>query len=47
MPKAIISDTSCFIVLTKINELEILHRLYGQIITTFDIATEFGKPLPD
>ena len=40
MPKTIISDTSCFIVLTNIGELELLHKLYGRIITTLDIATE-------
>ncbi len=47
MPKIIISDTSCFIVLTNIGELDLLHKVYGQIITTSDIATEFGEPLPD
>jgi predicted nucleic acid-binding protein len=46
MPKTIISDTSCLIVLSKIGELELLHKLYGQIITTFDIAAEYGEPLP-
>jgi predicted nucleic acid-binding protein len=33
--------------LSNIGELELLHKLYGQIITTLDIATEFGEPLPD
>lgn len=47
MHKIIISDTSCFIILTNIGELELLHKLYGQITTTIDIATEFGEPLPD
>ncbi|MBN8860413.1 MAG: DUF3368 domain-containing protein [Sphingobacteriales bacterium] len=47
MPKTIISDTSCFIVLTNIGELELLHKLYGRIITTLDIATEYGEPLPE
>ena len=47
MPKIIISDTSCFIVLTNIGELDLLHKVYGEIITTLDIATEFGEPLPD
>ncbi|MFN8714444.1 MAG: DUF3368 domain-containing protein [Bacteroidota bacterium] len=46
MHKTIISDTSCLIVLSKIGELELLHKLYGQIITTFDIAAEYGEPLP-
>ena len=47
MPKIIISDTSCFIVLTNIGELDLLHKVYGQIITTIDIATEFDEALPD
>lgn len=47
MPKTIISDTSCLIILTNIGELELLHKLYGQITTTLDIATEYGEPLPE
>ena len=47
MPKTIISDTSCFIVLTNIGELYLLHKVYGSIVTTIDIAIEFGEPLPD
>lgn len=47
MPKIIISDASCFIVLANIGELELLQRLYGKITTTLDIAIEFGEPLPD
>jgi predicted nucleic acid-binding protein len=47
MHKIIISDTSCFIILTNIGELEIIEKLYGKITTTIEIATEFGEPLPD
>lgn len=47
MPKIIISDTSCLIILTKIGELELLQKVYGQIITTPEIAIEYGDPLPD
>ncbi len=47
MPKTIISDTSCFIILSKIGELNLLQKVYGQIITTVEIATEFGEQLPD
>lgn len=47
MPKIIISDTSCLIILTKIGELELLQKVYGQIITTPEIAEEYGEPLPD
>ncbi len=47
MPKTIISDTSCLIVLSNIGELELLHKTYGQIITTSDVASEFGQELPN
>jgi len=47
MHKTIISDTSCFIILSKIGELDLLKKLYGQIVTTSDIAEEFGELLPD
>ncbi len=46
MPKTIISDTSCFIILSKIEALDLLQKIYGQIITTSDIAEEFGEILP-
>lgn len=47
MHKTIISDTSCFIILSNIGELELLHKVYGEVITTIEIATEFGDTLPD
>jgi predicted nucleic acid-binding protein len=47
MQKAIISDTSCLVILEKIKELELLHRLFGTIITTSEIKDEFGLPLPE
>ena len=46
MPKTIISDTSCLILLDKIGEIEILHKLFGTIITTLEVIEEFGLPLP-
>ncbi|MEP7128655.1 MAG: DUF3368 domain-containing protein [Chitinophagales bacterium] len=47
MPKAIISDASCLIVLTNIGELELLHEMYEQIVTTTEVAEEFGLQLPE
>lgn len=47
MHKTIISDTSCFIILTNINELDILHKVYQKILTTQEIAIEYGEALPD
>ena len=45
--KLIISDTSCFITLSNIGELNLLRLLYEQIVTTEEIAEEFGENLPD
>jgi predicted nucleic acid-binding protein len=47
MHKNIIVDTSCLIILTKINELDLLKLLYSKIIITEEIAKEFGGILPD
>ena len=46
MPKVIISDTSCLILLSKINKLNLLNQLFETILTTPDIAAEFGETLP-
>ena len=47
MHKTIISDTNCFIILSKINELDLLKKVYGQIFTTPDIVEEFDEMLPE
>ena len=47
MRKTIISDTSCLIVLTNIGGLDLLKNLYGQIMTTAEVAVEFGEPIPE
>jgi predicted nucleic acid-binding protein len=47
MPKIIISDTSCFIILTNIGELDLLQKVYGKVTTTIDIVAEFGETLPE
>jgi predicted nucleic acid-binding protein len=47
MPKTIIADTSCFIILSKINELNLLQQLYSEIYTTVEIEIEFGQKLPN
>jgi predicted nucleic acid-binding protein len=46
MQKVIISDTSCLILFDNIGELDLLHKLYGSIITTLEVQLEFGKDLP-
>lgn len=42
----VIADTSCFILLDKISELDLLQKIFGSVTTTKEIAEEFGKPLP-
>ena len=46
MQKIIIADTSCLILFTKIDELDILDALFDEIIVTPQIAEEFGRKLP-
>ena len=46
MQRTIISDTSCLILLDKIGELDILLKLFGEVIITSEIAKEYGQPLP-
>jgi predicted nucleic acid-binding protein len=47
MPKIIISDTSCLIILNKIGELHLLRQLYNTVTITHDILLEYGIQLPD
>ena len=42
----VIADTSCFILLDKIGEIDLLKFLFGEVVTTDVIASEFGAPLP-
>lgn len=46
MRKVVISDTSCLILLSKIEELHLLERLYSEVMVSEEIAEEFGEPLP-
>src|SRR5581483_2859767 len=47
MHSVVIADTSCFILLSKIKELEILRMVYSTVYTTPEIASEFKNELPD
>lgn len=38
MPKIVISDTSTLIVLHKIQSLDLLQKVYGELTTTTEIA---------
>ena len=42
----IIADTSCLIILNKIGELDLLKRLFTQVIITPKIAEEYRHDLP-
>jgi predicted nucleic acid-binding protein len=47
MPEVVISDTSTLIIFQNIDRLDILHKVYGFLFTTPEIAEEFGLPLPE
>ena len=47
MLKLIVSDTSCLILLHKINQLDLLKYLFGSVTITQIVADEFGILLPD
>ena len=44
---AVVADASCFILLDKIDGLSLLENLFHSIITSVEVAEEFGKPLPE
>jgi len=46
MPKIVISDTSTLILFQKIEHLDLLNKVYGELITTPEIAAEYGETLP-
>ncbi len=46
MRSVVISDASTLIILSKIDELHLLEKVYGELITTPEIAAEFGEVLP-
>jgi predicted nucleic acid-binding protein len=43
----VIADASCFILLDKIDSLNLLQKLFKTVATSIEIANEFGKPLPE
>lgn len=47
MSKIIVSDTSCLILLDKLNLLFILKELFEEINITPEIEKEYGQQLPD
>lgn len=47
MPAIIVSDTSCLILLDKIDELNLLQKLFGTVVITEIVSQEFGDAIPD
>jgi len=47
MHRIVIADTSCLIVLQKIDKLFILKELFSEITITEEIAIEYGEALPE
>jgi predicted nucleic acid-binding protein len=47
MQRIIVADTSCLILLQKIQQLELLRELFGEIIITKEVTKEFNIELPD
>jgi uncharacterized protein len=45
MSKVVISDTSCFIAFDRINQIELLHKIFDSVLTTPNVLKEFGKNL--
>ena len=44
MQRIIISDTSCLILLEKLDEIQLLQKLFGEVTIISEIADEFGTP---
>ena len=44
---AVITDTSCLIVLSKTGMLDLLPQMYAAVFVTSEILEEFGEPLPE
>jgi len=47
MPEVVISDSSCLIALTNAGHLQVLHQVYGAIVTTPEVVAEYGLALPE
>lgn len=46
MQRIIISDTSCLILLEKLDEIQLLQKLFCEVTIISEIADKFGNPLP-
>jgi len=46
MQKIIIADTSCLIVLDKVGCLDLLNKVFGEVVITQQVFEEFGNSTP-
>ena len=46
MPNIVISDASTLILFQKIDEFDLLEKVYGKLLTTPEVVHEFGDDLP-
>ena len=47
MEKIVIADTRCIILFENIGALNLLKKLFNEILITKEVATEYGMELPD
>lgn len=47
MEKVVISDASCLIILSKIGQLDLLQKEFGEVIVPKAVAQEYGETLPN
>lgn len=47
MPKVVVSDTSCLIILTKVDKLDLLQKIYSEVVTTPEVKSEYGNDFPE
>ena len=47
LPDIVISDTSCFVILEKINAFHLLQSTFSRVYTTPEVFLEFGNQLPE
>lgn len=47
MRELVISDTSCLILLQKMGETDLLKKCFSLVLTTPEVAIEYGQPLPE
>tara|TARA_R110002096_G_scaffold401698_1_gene598695 strand:+ start:2468 stop:2710 length:243 start_codon:yes stop_codon:yes gene_type:complete len=47
MAEIIISDTSCLIAYQRIDRLDILQKLFHEVIITEQVLSEFGYAVPE